>query len=165
MSSLFKRKGLGPSQSAPYSNHEFADGERADGQVDELDDYHQDESAGYEHDDFDNEPMATTTDIPQQFMPQPTQPMPMKKVFPTPPAPAASPATPVQPAAPATAPAPATVVRQTEAERRRDPKLIQITLKIDRVLHGRVRYMTFKTGLSQSEILEELIRTHCPEVP
>lgn len=172
MSSLFKRKGLGPSQSAPYSNHEFADGERADGQVDELDDYHQDESAGYEHDDFDNEPHVMVE--PQQSMPQPTQPMPMKKVFPTPPAPAASPATPVQPAAPATAPAPvqpatpaptAPVARQTEAERRRDPKLIQITLKIDRVLHGRIRYMTFKTGLSQSEILEELIRTHCPEVP
>jgi len=40
-----------------------------------------------------------------------------------------------------------------------------MTVKVDRVLHGRVRYMTFKTGMTHSEIIEDLIRKHCPEVP
>lgn len=155
MSSLFKPRTATPPSTSQITEDEFLHEVNEDYQPDD-DDY-----------------VTTNTESPAQNTLQPTNPF-AKKHFPGSPVvasatptteqvPSPAPAPAAEQPVPATAPAP--VTRQTETERRRDPKLIQITLKIDRVLHGRVRYMTFKTGLSQSEILEELIRTHCPEVP
>jgi hypothetical protein len=173
MSSLFKRKGLGPSQSTPYSNHEFTDADQTHGQDDELDDYHQDESAGYEHDNFDNEPHVMVE--PQQSMPQPTQHMPMKKIFPTSPAPMTATTVPVQSTTPTPAPTPmqsatapviaTAAVTTHDIARPQQTNMVQMSTKIDRVLHGRLRYLSFKTGKTQTTLIEEFIRLHCPEVP
>lgn len=171
MSSLFKRN-LGPSRPTSYSDPEPTGTQQNHSQVDELDDYHQEDSADYEHDHYDNEPVAT--DNPQQSMPQPTHPMPMKKVFASSPAPAASPATQVQVTAPAPAPAPAQPATSAatipaasshEVARRLENNMVSMSTKIDRVLHGRLRYMSFKTGKTQAALIEEFIRLHCPEVP
>jgi hypothetical protein len=172
MSSLFKHKGLGLSRPTSYSDPEPVVTEQYSGQVDDLDDYQPDDNVDYEPDHYDNEPAAT--DNPQQSVPQPTHPMPMKKVFTSSPTPAASTATPVQFTAPAPATAPAqpatpaaTIPAATnhEVASRLDNNMVSMSTKIDRVLHGRLRYLSFKTGKTQTALVEEFIRLHCPEVP
>lgn len=136
------------------------------------DDYHREDNGDYEPevDDYDE----ADAEQPAQTPSQRTNPFPMKKTFSglSSPSPVAATAVPIAaPTAPEVQPpSPATITTapaapQQEADHRRDPKLIQLTVRIDRALHGRVRYMTFKTGMNQSAIIENLIRLHCPEVP
>ena len=136
------------------------------------DDFHREDNADYETEVYDDD--ETDAEQSAQTPPQRTNPFPKKnfpgspvvatatasKQVPTPaPAPAPAPEQPVSSAAPA----PATT--QAEAEQQPTPKLIQMTVKLDRVLHGRIRYASFKTGMNHGEVIEDLIRKHCPEVP
>ena len=136
------------------------------------DDFHREDNSDYEPEVYDDD--ETDAEQSAQTPPQRTNPFP-KKNFPGSPAvatatttthvPTPAPATSPAPEQPVSSTTPAPVTTQAEAEQQPTSKLIQMTVKIDRVLHGRIRYASFKTGMNHGEVIEELIRKHCPEVP